>query len=541
MSSNIDDILKNLGAAINAASTGIPTTRGIVDTATREQLVVTDAGVQLGSFSADQYTGDLRVTGNIEAANVSATGISNFVNLTVSGKLKADTLEVSKVISDSSLDSYSKAITFTGESPRELDGLGFLWNEGDLTRQFVYKAEPRRIFSTETIDLYKTADYKVDGVTVINKTSLGATIRDSKLKTVGALDSLTVVGNTVLGESLFVNSSNGRVGVMIDQPNAALSVLDNNTEVVLGAFEDGIGFVGSWGSKGFSIITDNTKRITVKGNTTEFGNETSKGAVVKVHGTLQVDSLVADTRIERSGPIEFVGSESDTIYHKGLIWKGQGNNRQFIMMPNPDRIYSSESIDLLINKEFYIDKKSVLNQSTLGNTVINSKLTSVGTLTALAVDNNISLGGSLTIQDKVVTFSNSVAINDGSTSLRLTGSGITAANFEISNGVDTEFSVGSTGSIQLGNKNNTTRNINAYGKLSVNITNPDSDAAFSVEGLVVMNGKRFANGDRTPVQGQWSKGDIVWNNNPQETSSVGWVCTMTGTPGTWKPFGTIGK
>jgi hypothetical protein len=31
----------------------------------------------------------------------------------------------------------------------------------------------------------------------------------------------------------------------------------------------------------------------------------------------------------------------------------------------------------------------------------------------------------------------------------------------------------------------------------------------------------------------------VWNNNPQPTGYVGWVCTREGTPGDWSGFGLI--
>ncbi len=39
--------------------------------------------------------------------------------------------------------------------------------------------------------------------------------------------------------------------------------------------------------------------------------------------------------------------------------------------------------------------------------------------------------------------------------------------------------------------------------------------------------------------GEHTRGDIVWNTFPSAGGNVGWVCTATGTPGTWKEFGTI--
>jgi len=43
-----------------------------------------------------------------------------------------------------------------------------------------------------------------------------------------------------------------------------------------------------------------------------------------------------------------------------------------------------------------------------------------------------------------------------------------------------------------------------------------------------------------PSAGKWTRGDIVWKDQPNEGSPVGWVCTASGTPGTWKVFGQTG-
>jgi hypothetical protein len=42
-----------------------------------------------------------------------------------------------------------------------------------------------------------------------------------------------------------------------------------------------------------------------------------------------------------------------------------------------------------------------------------------------------------------------------------------------------------------------------------------------------------------PTGNYWSKGSRVYTNNVTAGGSVGWVCTVTGTPGTWKTFGAI--
>jgi hypothetical protein len=42
-----------------------------------------------------------------------------------------------------------------------------------------------------------------------------------------------------------------------------------------------------------------------------------------------------------------------------------------------------------------------------------------------------------------------------------------------------------------------------------------------------------------PTTGTWAKGDVVYNSDPDSGEYIGWVCTVAGTPGTWKTFGLI--
>lgn len=533
MSSNIDKILQDLGNAIKASG-GIAT-KGITDVASREQLIVSDKGVQIGVLTADRISGNIAVEGVLGAGKIVAAGTSEFANLRVNGRLEADTLMVKNVISEQSLESFTKSISFASRQLIDLDGKGLQWDSPDVSYQFIFKANPRRIFSTETIDLFKGAKYQIEGVDVLEKTRLGNAVRDSNLRTVGPLENLRVTGETNLGDTVFVNAL-GRLGINTEEPNAVISAVDNNVEVMLGVNEDNTAFVGTWGNESFSIVTDNTKRITVLGNTTEFGNAKSKNAVVKIHGSLEVNNVISDTRIERTTPIEFLATKDTSIFGKGMIWKGEGMTRQLIMAPNPDRLYSSESIDLAINKEYWIDGKFVLSRTALGPGITESSLTKLGTLSSLDVNGNINLSNSLSIVNNTVTINNSVSINDGRGTLTLSSQGINAAKFNVND----DFEVDSSGEITVGNKNNTSRKVNVYGKLSVNITNPQEDAAFSVDGLMVINGKRFAHGIGAPTEKAWSKGDIIWNSSPVRTSYVGWICVMSGTPGTWEPFGYIG-
>ena len=45
--------------------------------------------------------------------------------------------------------------------------------------------------------------------------------------------------------------------------------------------------------------------------------------------------------------------------------------------------------------------------------------------------------------------------------------------------------------------------------------------------------------DSIPTTGIWSLGDKIIKMTPTAGGNIGWVCTVAGTPGTWKAFGTI--
>ncbi len=42
-----------------------------------------------------------------------------------------------------------------------------------------------------------------------------------------------------------------------------------------------------------------------------------------------------------------------------------------------------------------------------------------------------------------------------------------------------------------------------------------------------------------PTTGTWAVGDTVYNTAPAAAGFIGWVCTVAGSPGTWKTFGPI--
>lgn len=53
------------------------------------------------------------------------------------------------------------------------------------------------------------------------------------------------------------------------------------------------------------------------------------------------------------------------------------------------------------------------------------------------------------------------------------------------------------------------------------------------------NARIYGTGTAAPTTGYHAIGEIVFNPTPSAAGKIGWVCTSSGTPGTWKPWGVI--
>lgn len=270
---------------------------------------------------------------------------------------------------------------------------------------------------------------------------------------------------------------------------------------------------------------------------------------------LSVHASADETVVNSNKTINFAGSETTPVYGKGLQWSGFGNTKMLNFQANPDRLWSSNSIDLHRDAHYSIDNTMVLSTEELGPTIRNSNLRSVGVLNGLAVNGDMNI-------DQFVFW------NSGMNRL---GVGIEAGNGQLSvasnyvefrvqpNDVDVEVGTYTThdlriqtdstdrilvkanGDITIGTQGATDKKVKIHGKLAVGINNIRDDADFEVAGPVRMEGKRFSVADDVPTVGVHAKGDIVWNSNPVAGSVIGWVCIVTGTPGSWKSFGNISQ
>jgi hypothetical protein len=135
-------------------------------------------------------------------------------------------------------------------------------------------------------------------------------------------------------------------------------------------------------------LTVNNDGVTVKNLFVENIDNLTVTGTLKTK-ILEVDEIRADIKFEKDVPIVFSG---DTIDGKGLLWSGRGHTKQFIFNSNPDRFFSSESIDLAKGKSITINNIKVIDEKELGPTITKSNLREVGHLKGLIVDGGLSVG-----------------------------------------------------------------------------------------------------------------------------------------------------
>ena len=110
---------------------------GITDSATKEQISISDAGVSITSV-----IGDITFTDTVTAKVI-----------------KVDVLEVKDLKANIQFEK-DQPITFSGYNK------GLLWTGAGSTKQFVFNGDPDRFFSSETIDIAKGKHLSIDGVDV---------------------------------------------------------------------------------------------------------------------------------------------------------------------------------------------------------------------------------------------------------------------------------------------------------------------------------------------------------------------------------------
>ena len=252
--------------------------------------------------------------------------------------------------------------------------------------------------------------------------------------------------------------------------------------------------------------------------------------------------------------VEFRAKKGGDNSGKGLIWSGQGYTKQLVFQANPDRFFSSESIDLDKDKNITIGGTKVIDAKELGSTITKSNLQTLGRLKGLIVDGSVNINQYLIyngVTDRLGlgTDSPNAALSVAENAIEvmlgttdefhgMVGT-FASTDFDIVTDNTPRISVKANGNIDLGNSKRNPIQVKVNGKLSVGVEVPDPAVDLHVAGAMRFDGHIHRYAGTPPQEGNYTVGDIFWNSSPRVGACIGWVCLRAGSPGAWYPFGEI--
>ena len=389
----------------NVDIAGVTTTSGLLDI---------NAGGQANTFKVEDLT-DNRVV-------IAGTGgeLEDDANLTFNGSTLAVGVDLD-VDGHTNLDNVSVAgvTTFTGA----IDANGDLDVDGTTELDVLNVAET----ATFSANIDANGDLDVDGHTNLDNVSVagvstftGAIDADGNVDVAGTLD---VDGHTEL-DNVNISGIATATAFHTGAEGSAIRVTSNTISGPAEMFIDPAGVGDNTGAlriKG-DLFVDGTQTV-INSTTIELGD-----FIVGIATTATTDSLADGAGIK-------IGPDNTFLYDH----------------PNTS-LKSSENLNLASSKVYKIDGTDVLSATTLGSGVVNSSLTSLGTLLGLTVSGQTTLN-TLGVTG-VSTFTGAIDANgdldvDGHTNLdNVSVAGVSTFNGNTTVGAP-DVTNGSAGGVQI--------------------------------------------------------------------------------------------
>jgi hypothetical protein len=190
----------------------------------------------------------------------------------------------------------------------DINGKGILWNGKGHNKQFIFNSDPDRFFVSEHIDLARGKSITINNIKVVDEKELGPTVTKSSLREVGHLKGLVVDGGLSVGQFMVFDTNTNRLGLGTDNPNSALSIVDDNIELVLGAKDTGKAFIGTFAAHDLELGTNNTASISLlAGGNIVIGNPNSGYHKVSMMGLVGINTQTPDQRsaLHINGALKF--------------------------------------------------------------------------------------------------------------------------------------------------------------------------------------------------------------------------------------------
>lgn len=317
------------------------------------------SGLATGAITAPtlQSTGNINtaaglVTGNFTAGNFQTAGNVNSQNELVTGSLTAGTLQTAGNINANNLRVVTNSSLGTVVSGT--------WNGSSISTTYT---------DAKVTSVNGQTGAATGFATTANSLSQFASTTSAQLATL--ISDETGSGALVFGTSPAITTS-------LTTPSSSFDLVNTTATTVNFARAATTLSVGS--TSGTTTVNND---LVVTGNVTVNGTTTTVNAVTVTvdDKNLELGSVATPTDVTaEGGGITLKGATDKTLNWVGATaaWT------------------SSEDFNLLTGKVYEINGTTVLSSTTLGSGVVNSSLTSVGTLGSLAVTNNVSAGAYLT-------------------------------------------------------------------------------------------------------------------------------------------------
>ena len=167
-------------------------------------------------------------------------------------------------------------------------------------------------------------------------------------------------------------------------------------------------------------------------------------------GLLTIDAASGD--INTPGNVNISGSVGVSQIAKNdssiaINDTGFGSSVVIKIDNSTEHTVDADGVNLAAGNRFAIAGNSVLNGTTLGATVVNSSLTTLGNLTALSVAGDTNIYGNLTVQGLATLNGGTLTIGDGDTDNVVFGADI---NSNVRPNTNNTYSLGTSGAVWAG-------------------------------------------------------------------------------------------
>jgi len=320
-------------------------------------MLSANIGAAAGNVSGNFTAGNFQTAGNVNSQNELVTGSLPAGTLQTTGNVNANNL---RVVTNSSLGTVVSGT----------------WNGASISTTYT---------DAKVTSVNGQTGAATGFATTANSLSQFASTTSAQLATL--ISDETGSGALVFGTSPAITTS-------LTTPSSSFDLINTTATTVNFARAATTLSVGS--TSGTTTVNND---LVVTGNVTVNGTTTTINAV-----TVTVD----DKNIELGS----VASPTDVTADGGGITLKGATDKTFNYVNATTAWTSSEDLNLLTGKSYEINGTSVLNATTLGSGVVNSSLTSVGTLGSLAVTNNVSAGAFLTTGSSTAgTFQTAGSVN----------------------------------------------------------------------------------------------------------------------------------